>query len=122
MPIGSASMTRQLGGRGCFARVRLDVVPSEPPHRFEVADDVRNRSHIPAVEVGATYAWEQLLCEGQNPPHVLVRLLELATLDVDTNQMMVVYVSALAFCDALSLTLRTPIEIDGATRRMSFAF
>jgi hypothetical protein len=121
MPVGSATLIRQIAGRGCFARIRLEVVPSDPPRKLEIDDGVTDRWYLPAVEVGTNYAWERLLIEGQKPPLISVRLLELATSNVDTTEMMVVYVSALALCDALSMSLRNPIEIDIANRRVSFA-
>jgi hypothetical protein len=122
MPVGSGALVRQIAGRGCFARVRLEVTPSEAPGRVEVAEGVAlDRWFLPAVEVGVNYAWERLLLEGQKPPQVLVRVLELATSTVDTSVLMVVYVSALALCDGLSMSLRAPIEIDLQNRRLSFA-
>jgi hypothetical protein len=120
MPIGSA-VIYQVGGRGCFARVRLEVTPSEPPYKVEVADCILDRHYLPAVETGINYAWQRLLLEGQEPPHVSIRVLELATCIGDTSEIMVVYVSALALCDGLSMTLRDPIEVDKANRRVSFA-
>ena len=88
---------------------------------MEFAEAVTDRWYLPAVQVGINYAWERLLVESQKPPHVSVRVLELATSNVDTSEMMVVYVSALALCDGLSMSLRNPIEIDIANRRLSFA-
>ena len=121
MPIGSAALIRQIAGRGCFARVRLDVSPSDPPRKMEFAEAVTDHWYLPAVQVGINYAWDRLLVEGQKPPQVSVRVLELATSNVDTTELMVVYVSALALCDGLSMSLRNPIEIDIANRRLSFA-
>jgi hypothetical protein len=121
MPVGSAELVRQIAGRGCFARVLLEVTPSNPPRKFEVAEAGIDRRYLPAVEVGINYAWERLLLEGQKPPHVSVRVLELTTSNADTSEMMVVYVAALALCDGLSLSLRNPIEIDIVNRRLSFA-
>lgn len=121
MPIGSATLMRQVGGRGYFARVRLEVTLSNPGHRFEIDDTVTDRWFMPAVEVGVNYAWLRLLSEGQKPPSVSVRVLELATMTVDTSEMQVVYVSALALCDGLSMSLREPIVIDFVTRRVSFS-
>lgn len=112
---------RQVGGRGYFARVRLEVTLSNPGHRFEIDDTVTDRWFMPAVEVGVNYAWLRLLSEGQKPPSVSVRVLELATMTVDTSEMQVVYVSALALCDGLSMSLREPIVIDFVTRRVSFS-
>jgi hypothetical protein len=121
MPVGNASLICQIAGRGCFARVCLEVIPSEPPRKVEVAEAVRDHWYLPAVEVGINYAWERLLFERQKPPHIAVRVLELATSNVDTSEMMVVYVAAMALCDGLSMRLRNPIEIDLTNRRVSFA-
>lgn len=121
MTVGTAALIRQIAGRGCFARVRLELNPADPPRKFEVAEAVTDRWYLPAVQVGIDYAWERLLFEGQKPPHVSVRVLELATSNVDTSEMMVVYVSALALCDGLSMGLRNSIEIDIVNRRLIFA-
>lgn len=121
MLVGNATLMRAIGGRGCFARIRLEVTPSDSPPKFEVAEAVTDRRYLPAVQVGVNYAWVRLVLEDQKPPHVSVRVLELATSTVDTNEMTAIYVSALALCDALSMSLRNPIEIDFVNRRLSFA-
>jgi hypothetical protein len=40
MATGKGVLT-QVGGRGCFARVRLEVNSAEGPFRFEVAEGLR---------------------------------------------------------------------------------
>ena len=57
MPIGTAALIRQVGGRGYFARVRLEVAMSDSGHKFRVDDAVVDRWFVPAVEVGVNYAW-----------------------------------------------------------------
>ncbi|MFT7640977.1 MAG: hypothetical protein ACI9G1_002721 [Pirellulaceae bacterium] len=83
MTHGSFTLNRQIGGRGAFAKVTLDVQSCAPPNRIEIAASGNIATHyIPAAKTGVQFAWPQLLLENQNPPNVIVTIREISAQSV----------------------------------------
>ena len=120
MTIGEFHLKRQIGGRGAYAKVRLDVIPASPPFRFESSEVDCDRFYVAVVHTAVLYSMERLRLENKNPLHVNVRLLELTTSDVDTSVMQVFYASVHAYCNALGLQFDKPLEfeIEGTSRTL----
>jgi hypothetical protein len=121
MTRGTFTLKRQIGGRGAFAKITLETQPAAPPTSVNVSDTGNvARHYVSAAKTGINFAWTQLLLENQNPPHVIVTILEIVESPADTVEMMVVYAAAMAMCDALGMTLKRPIEFDATRRTISF--
>jgi len=124
MGIGEATLKRQIAGRGAFARVRLETCPGRPPNKFEVFAEVENSHYVPVVHAATLYAWERLLYEGKNPPHVDVRVLNLVESTADTAAMHVFYASVCAYCVAIGVQLDhlPQINVDSGRRTLKLEF
>jgi hypothetical protein len=121
MARGTYKLKQQIGGRGAFAWVTLEIEESKPPNNVIISDSNSIAHHfVAAAKTGIQYAQMQLLMERQNPPTVDVTILELIENPVDTREIMVVYAACMAYCDALKLTLKNPIKLDSTNRCISF--
>ena len=125
MAIGEAEVQRQVGGRGVFAVVRLDVVLGGPRLHFalsvddSVLRDPGAAQYVAAVTTGTRYAWEKVdrfaLETG-----VAVRVLDVLPLAVDTTEITMVYAAALAMWDGMKLRPAVPVEIEAETQSLRF--
>jgi len=121
MTEGYYKLARQIGGRGAFAEVKLSVDESAPPTTINVAESGPIAQHyIAAAKTGIEFAREQLIFEGQQPPHVNVTILEIIENPVDTSALFVVFAASSAFCDAIGMTLKRPVDFDFEHHRIVF--
>ena len=122
---GRYRFVRQVGGRGAFAIVSLEV---EPAGEFSVdlhpavAIDARGRQsdYGCAARTGVQYAWESVGGNRSGPP-VRVTITEITGMLADTSVMQVVYAAAMAMWEGLGRQPKNPIQID-ATSSRSFQF
>lgn len=121
MTEGYYRLARQIGGRGAFAAVKLSVEEATPPTTVTVAESGPIAQHyIAAAKTGIEFAREQLIFEGQHPPHVNVTILEIIENPVDTLALFVVYAASSAFCDAIGMALKRPVGFDCEHHRIVF--
>lgn len=121
MTNGYFKLAFQIGGGGAFAAVKLDVHESPGPIRIDVAASGPIAAHyVSAAKTGIEFAHDRLILEGQFPPQVIVTILEISESPVDTRAMLVVYASCNAYCEAIGMHLKRPIEIDREKCRIIF--
>jgi hypothetical protein len=121
MKEGYFKLKRQIGGRGAFAAVKLAAEESSMPTSITVAESGPVAKHyISAATTGIEFAREQLIFEGQHPPHVNVKILEITENPVDTLTMFVVFSACNAYCDAIGMSLKRPIDFDFENHRIIF--
>ena len=113
MAVGAFSLKRQVGGRGMFAEVSLEVSSAEVLRVQlgpRLSSDAYALRYEPAARLGINYAWEKVKRHWKSPgANVLV--LEIRTMPVDTTEMGVVYAAAMAMWNGLERQPAKPIEI-----------
>jgi elongation factor G len=95
---------RQTGGKGQFARVKIEVVPGESGAGFVFENAIRGGSipseFIKPTEAGIREALEGGIVAGYPMVDVLVRLVDGASHDVDSSEMAFKVAGSMAFKDA----------------------
>ena len=99
MARGEFFLRRQIGGRGAFARVAVEMEELKT-NDFDVRidlnpSDMSVREFEAAAELGVRYAWERI-DSFHRPPGATVTVTELTISLVDTTQIQVVYAAAMA--------------------------
>ena len=114
-------LARQIGGRGAFARVTIDVVETNEPFKVYVSEGLeRPSSYIAAAIFGIEFAREQVFTEHSYLPGARVTILNIEESPADTLLLHVAYAAYHAFCDAIGASLDRRIEIDGGNQCMLF--
>lgn len=119
MPIVEGKLLAQRN-RGYVARVRLDIEFTNQPNKIELANESVDSHYLAAIEVGLRYAQERLFFEGHKIQRFQAKVLEVITTTVNTTELMVVYASALAYCEAVGVSFSKSITIDFDEQRISF--
>lgn len=132
MAIGTCKFWRQIGGRGCYAFVRLDVETSDMPAEIDIsAIGDQQRFLIPAVQTGIDLALDLTrqqwvdVATNTSPTKLSfhrVKVLEVKYAPADSSEIMFVYAAAMAFADALNIHLDIPIKVDRETNARYFCF
>ena len=108
MKSGKGEIKAQIGGRGAFARVFVEVSPSDRGCTIQFADGFSTGGYGEAfgdaIRAGIQYAFETLIFSHKLPEPCLCTVTKLVATAADSSQMLVFYVAALAFWDAVEMT------------------
>jgi hypothetical protein len=115
MKSGRGEIKGQIGGTGAFARVFIDVSTGEHGCTIQFADGFASGGYGEyfgdAIRAGVKYAHEALMRADKSPDSIVCTVTKLLATAADSSTILVFYAAALAFWDAVEVTLTQIPEI-----------
>ncbi len=114
-------LATQSGGRGLFAKVVLSAALTNEQKGLNITFEKAEGKHWnSAVNFGVRYAYEQIFNDTGSSRGLVVKIDEIIYSEVDTKEIAVVYVSAMAVWKALNIYPKELPNFDNEKRIFTF--
>ena len=119
--IGDYSLQYQRGAKGYYGKIFLEVnFLKTQGIKVQFRENCDSNWRI-GIEFGIKYGWEQYQNEQQSIGGTLVEIIEVSWQMVDSNSIVMAYVTANAFWKAINWLPKKPIYFDQKTGSFSFS-